>query len=132
MLPLLLTEAVARRYSVKNVFLEILQNSQKNNCTRVSFLKKETLAQVFSCEFFEIPKNTFSYRTHPVAAPVVNDQINGKLSVSFNDYFKRTSNRHNCNTKAYGQNSINNRAMSDWNELLKHIHLESDDTLIQK
>ena len=28
-----------------------------------SFIKKETLAQLFSCEFCEISKNTFSYRT---------------------------------------------------------------------
>ena len=52
------------------VFLKISQNSQKNTCARVSFLiklltdafnfiKKETLAQVFSCEFCEISKNTF-------------------------------------------------------------------------
>ena len=27
------------------------------------FIKKGTLAQVFSCEFCEIPKNAFSYRT---------------------------------------------------------------------
>ena len=33
-----LTEAVSRRCSVKKVFLEILQNSQKNTCARVSFL----------------------------------------------------------------------------------------------
>ena len=65
--------------SVKKVFLEISENSQENTCARVSFLiklqasasainfiKKETLAQVFSCEFCEIPKNTFFYRT-PVA-----------------------------------------------------------------
>ena len=32
--------------------------------------KKETLAQVFSCEFCEISQNTFSYRAPPVAAPV--------------------------------------------------------------
>ena len=74
-----LTEAVIRRCSVKKVFLEILQNSQKNTCARVSFLiklqtsacnfiKKETLAQVFSCEFCKISKNSFSYRTSPVAA----------------------------------------------------------------
>ena len=48
--------------------LEISQNSQENTCTRVSFLiscrpqvcnfiKKGTLAQVFSCEFCEISKN---------------------------------------------------------------------------
>ena len=31
------------------------------------FIKKETLAQVFSCEFCEISKNTFSNRTPLVA-----------------------------------------------------------------
>ena len=31
------TEAVARRCSVKKVFLEISQNSQENTCDRVSF-----------------------------------------------------------------------------------------------
>ena len=30
-------EAVAQRCSVKEVFLEISQNSQENNCARVSF-----------------------------------------------------------------------------------------------
>ena len=33
-----------------------------------NFIKKETLAQVIPCEFCEISKNTFSYRTPPVAA----------------------------------------------------------------
>ena len=52
------------------VFLEISQNSQENTCARVSslikletwacnFIEEETLAQVISCEFFEISKNTF-------------------------------------------------------------------------
>ena len=55
------------------MFLEISQNSQENTFARVSFLIKwqawkETLAQVFSCEFYKISKNTFSYRTPPVAA----------------------------------------------------------------
>ena len=65
-----LTEAVTRGVLCKKVFLEISQNSQENTCARVSFLiklqaetcnfiKKETLAQVFSCEFCEISKNTF-------------------------------------------------------------------------
>ena len=53
------------------VFLKISQNSQENTCARVSFsikfffIKKETLAQVFSCEFCEIFKNTYFYRTSP-------------------------------------------------------------------
>ena len=51
------------------MFLEISQNSLENTCARVSFLiklqdlgnliKKETLAQVLSCKFCEISKNTF-------------------------------------------------------------------------
>ena len=52
------------------MFLEISQNSQENTCTRVSFLiklqaevcnfiKEETLAQVFFCEFCKISKNIF-------------------------------------------------------------------------
>ena len=54
--------------SVKNVFLErCSQISQEMSCIRDSILiklhswgyKKETLAQVFSCEFRKISKNTF-------------------------------------------------------------------------
>ena len=53
------------------MFLDISQNSQENTCARISacnFLKKETLAQVSSCEFCKIFKNTFYYRTPLVAA----------------------------------------------------------------
>ena len=63
-------EAVVQRCSVKKVFSEISKNSHENTCARDSFLitlqaqacnfiKKEFLAQVFSCEFCEISKNTF-------------------------------------------------------------------------
>ena len=59
------SEAVVQRCFVKEIFLEISQNSQENNFAKVSFFNKvkETLAQVFSCEFCEISKNTFFYRT---------------------------------------------------------------------
>ena len=45
----------------KKVFLEISQNSQENTSARYlcNFIKKETLAQVFSYEYCEISKNTF-------------------------------------------------------------------------
>ena len=57
-------------FSKENVFLEISQISQENTCARVSFLKKlyseacnffkkNTLGQVFSCEFCEISWKTF-------------------------------------------------------------------------
>ena len=49
------------------MLLEILQNSQEDTYARAYFLTK-TLAQVFSCAFCEISKNTFSYRAPPVAA----------------------------------------------------------------
>ena len=64
---------------VKKVFLErCLQNSPKQAHVRDSILinlhsqgcKKETLAQVFSCEFSKISKNTFfteHRRTHASA-----------------------------------------------------------------
>ena len=75
------------------VFLEVSQNSQENTCVKrlffnkvaglafknlkgydlfkgwvCNFIKKKSLAQVFCCEFCEISKNTFFYRTSPVAA----------------------------------------------------------------
>ena len=80
-LKLVTAEAVARRCSVKKVFLQISQNLQENTFARVSFLiklqtsacnfiKKETLVQVFYCEFYKISQNNFSHRTPPVAASV--------------------------------------------------------------
>ena len=67
------TEAVVQRCFVKKVFLKMSHNSQENTCARVwpeacNFIKKETLAHMFSCEFCEIFKKTFFYRTPPMAA----------------------------------------------------------------
>ena len=64
----MILEAVVQRCSVKKVFLEILQYSQENTCVRVSFLiklqacnfiKKETLAQVFSVNFVKFLRTPF-------------------------------------------------------------------------
>ena len=63
-------EAFVWRCSVKKAFLEISQNSQENTCAESeasNFIKKETLAQVFSCEFCKISKITFYYRTPELA-----------------------------------------------------------------
>ena len=54
-------EAVVQRCSAKNVFC-------KKRPQACNFIKKETLAQVFSCEFCEISKNTFLQKTPLVAA----------------------------------------------------------------
>ena len=71
------------------MFLEISQNSHENTCARVSFLiklpktwdfiKKETLAQVFSREFCEIPKKTF-FTEHLWATA---SEIRARLPMSF-------------------------------------------------
>ena len=67
-------EVVVRRCSVEKVLLEISQNSHENTCEKTLDLQlysKETLVQVLSCEFFEIFKNIFPYRTPLVAASVI-------------------------------------------------------------
>ena len=49
-------------WSIKKLFLKILQYSQKNTCVRgfrTVILLKETSTQVFSCECCEIFKNIF-------------------------------------------------------------------------
>ena len=56
-----LSEAVIRRCSVINMSLKISQNSA------CKFIKKDTLAHGFFCEFCRIFKNTFSYRVPLVA-----------------------------------------------------------------
>ena len=74
-------EAIAQGVP-KKVFLKFPQNSQENTCTTVSFsikcrlacnfIKKGTLVQVFSCEFCEIFKNIYFYRTRLAAASEYN------------------------------------------------------------
>ena len=48
-----------------------------------NFIKKEALAQVFSCEFCEISGNTFLDRTPLVAASVDNKLYLTNLSLNF-------------------------------------------------
>ena len=58
------TEAATRVVLQKKAFLEIPQ--------ACNFIKKETLAQVFSCEFCEISKNTFSAEHLRTTASIFN------------------------------------------------------------
>ena len=59
----------------RKAFLKILQNSpepeplfNEASCGACNFINKETLAQMFSCEFCGVFKNAFFYRTPPVLA----------------------------------------------------------------
>ena len=55
------------KFTGKHLYQSFFFNTVAGAC---SFIKKETLAQVFSCESCEISKNAFCYRTPPVAASV--------------------------------------------------------------
>ena len=79
---IVVSEAATGRVLWKKVSLEISHNSQENTCARVSFsirwqaadykfIKKETLAQIFSYELREISKNFFSIEHLPMTASVV-------------------------------------------------------------
>ena len=48
-----------------------------------NFIKKETLAQLFSCDFCEISKNTIFYRTPLVAAFIMNTFYFTPFSIVF-------------------------------------------------
>ena len=54
----------------KGVLRSFAKFTAKHLCQTLYFIKKETLAQVFTCEYCDISKNTFSYRTPPVDASV--------------------------------------------------------------
>ena len=80
-------EAVIQSCSVKSVLRNLTKFTGKHMCQSLLFnkiakfnkfllIKKETLAQLFSCEFCEISKNTFSYRTPLVSA---SERINSFL-----------------------------------------------------
>ena len=62
-----MTESLFKRdlqWSLKDPLKRVFKKDFK----RVNFILKNTLAQASSCEFCEISKNTFPYRTAPVAA----------------------------------------------------------------
>ena len=56
---------------------------KKETGTACSFIKKEPLARVFSCEFCEISKNSLFYRTPLVAASGINKEFKRSQETSF-------------------------------------------------
>ena len=55
----LYTKAAVQRFSVKSILRNFAKFTGKRLCQSLFFNKKETLAQVFSCDFCEISKNPF-------------------------------------------------------------------------
>ena len=76
----------SRGVLIKEVFLEISQNLPESPCARpqdCNFIKKETLAQVFSYKFCEICKNTFFHRAPQVATSVVIKSLHFEIAITF-------------------------------------------------
>ena len=72
------------------MLLEISQHSQENTCAKppeaCNYIKKETLAQVFSCEFCEISMNTIFDRTPKMSASgVITSELVLKVYEPFHD-----------------------------------------------
>ena len=68
----------------KGVLKNFKKFAGKHLCT-CTFIKKETLTQMFSCEFCEIFKNTIFYKTPLVTASVFDPLVPGV-------YYKKVSN----------------------------------------
>ena len=97
----------------RKLFLKILQNLQENTCARLSclfffsclkacnFMKKQTLAQLFSCEYCKIFQSSIFYRAPPVAASAFSrqeilssaesDTADSRTSLCFRLSFENTS-----------------------------------------
>ena len=60
------------KFTGKSLCQSLCFNKVAENC---SFIKIKTLAQVFSCEFCEISKNTFSYITPRLAVSEIRNEI---------------------------------------------------------
>ena len=76
-----LTEAVFQRCSVKKDGLIKFDKIHRKtpvpeSLQACNFIKKETLTQVFPCEFFKIFKNTYCYRTPLVATSEFDNKEN--------------------------------------------------------
>ena len=72
-------EAVVQRCSVKKMLLEISQNSQENNCARVSFLIKLQASGFFWIPFFLIVEVSFLhilYEFHEIKLNVIKYTLN--------------------------------------------------------
>ena len=72
-----------QRIDVYSVYSVTIQSSKTENpfsqSRACNFIKKETLAQVFSCEFCEISKNTFSTEHIRTTASAIKSTEQGEM-----------------------------------------------------
>ena len=67
------------------------------------FIKKETLAQVFSCKFCEIAKNTSLYRTPLAIASGRFSEILNKILADFFTFYRNLNPTHEGKLNYYHQ-----------------------------
>ena len=79
-------------------------------------ITKEALAQVFSCDFCQISKNAFSYRTSPVAASAKRNVWHATLLIQDATKISVGTNFENClkwkSEKEHVSNTKNNKYLT--------------------
>ena len=74
---------------------------------QATFMKKETLAQVFFCEFCEISERAFPYRTPPVSA----SEQNLRFCPYIGKFIEKFASNHNLSCNKTSNKSINCRVI---------------------
>ena len=113
----------------KRFLRNFTKSAWKHLCQRLFFKKKESLAQSFSCEFSEISKNAFFYRTPPVAGSEGSNHfffsdVRNECELQFPIYWCKDYSSHSYSSEA---TSLENSGNAQWNGgslavLLKNNH----------
>ena len=115
----------------KGVLRNFAKFTGKHLCQSL-FFKKETLAQVFSCEFCGIFKNTFFYRTPLVAASALSlllihkAEKNNAKKVDNNEmilYLKSQYSTNNRNQIVFVQNSSSIEELSSFEGIREELKI---------
>ena len=117
----------------KGVFRNFAKFTGKHLWPRTcDFIKKETLAQVSSCEFCEISKNTFFYRTPRVVASVQFSEEEKMFCVVCKKHQEKLKKMSGF-TKEYLQRSDNFKtsALSDHDKSKMHMQAVNIDKYIK-
>ena len=97
------------------VSCEILQNSQENICSAISFfnkVKNEALAQVFSCKFCKIRKNTFLQNTTRLLLIIAVSKVNYFRKKAPSQIFDSVENRLKAKSLKYWAHSCSQSSNS--------------------
>ena len=97
------------------VLCEILKNSQENICSAIFFfnkVKNEALAQVFSCKFCKIRKNTFLQNTTRLLLIIAVSKVNYFRKKAPSQIFDSVENRLKAKSLKYWAHSCSQSSNS--------------------